>query len=240
MLQPFDNNNIEFTDNCLSYLRGDDPERNQVLFVEEGRINPVFDVKLKTMTVPEVSEEALLALINHQINNLGDRVMALEDADVHNRFLFHRISPRALVRNVLLLLTLAGFTYLACRVGLLGRHRIELGLASFGRLVQRQAPSGTVLEQREATQIASGNLRELARDRARQALAEAGFLASGGEPRFRCGWAERVSLRRKLARLTVLAGPAPARVRPAGLRQLERDAADLRTARERGTLQIVD
>ena len=50
MMLPEDNGNVEFTYNCLEWLRGDPvPGRNQVLFVEDGIINSHFEVPLKEM-----------------------------------------------------------------------------------------------------------------------------------------------------------------------------------------------
>ncbi len=50
MMLPEDNGNVEFTYNCLEWLRGDPMEgRTKVLFVEEGNINSHFEVPLKEM-----------------------------------------------------------------------------------------------------------------------------------------------------------------------------------------------
>lgn len=51
MMLPEDNSNVEFTYNCLEWLRGNAQDgRSQVLFVEEdGRINSKFNVPLKEM-----------------------------------------------------------------------------------------------------------------------------------------------------------------------------------------------
>ena len=62
MMLPSDNGNVEFTYNCLEWLRGDPKDgRNQVLFVEDGTINSRFEVPLK-----EVPDELLLNYLrNH-------------------------------------------------------------------------------------------------------------------------------------------------------------------------------
>jgi hypothetical protein len=50
MMLPEDNSNVEFTYNCLEWLRGNAKDgRSQVLFVEDGRVNSRFDVPLKEM-----------------------------------------------------------------------------------------------------------------------------------------------------------------------------------------------
>jgi hypothetical protein len=50
MMLPPDNGNVEFTYNCLEWLRGDAKEgRTKVLFVEDGKVNPRFNVPLKEM-----------------------------------------------------------------------------------------------------------------------------------------------------------------------------------------------
>jgi hypothetical protein len=50
MMLPEDNGNVEFTYNCLEWLRGDPTEgRTKVLFVVDGNINSFFQVPLREM-----------------------------------------------------------------------------------------------------------------------------------------------------------------------------------------------
>jgi hypothetical protein len=59
MMLPENNGNVEFTYNCLEWLRGSAKEgRSQVLFVEDGRINSRFEVPLKEM--PDVLMKRLI------------------------------------------------------------------------------------------------------------------------------------------------------------------------------------
>jgi hypothetical protein len=59
MMLPEDNGNVEFTYNCLEWLRGDPKQgRSKVLFVEDGNINSTFEVPLKEM--PDVLMKRLL------------------------------------------------------------------------------------------------------------------------------------------------------------------------------------
>jgi hypothetical protein len=61
MMLPQDNGNVEFTYNCLEWLRGEanDP-RTKVLFVEDGKINPRFNVPLK-----EIPDELVKRLLEY-------------------------------------------------------------------------------------------------------------------------------------------------------------------------------
>jgi hypothetical protein len=62
MMLPRDNGNVEFTYNCLEWLRGDaDNPRAKVLFVEDGQINPHFEVSIKEM--PDELVEHLLEIL---------------------------------------------------------------------------------------------------------------------------------------------------------------------------------
>jgi hypothetical protein len=59
MMLPEDNGNVEFTYNCLEWLRGHPTEgRSKVLFVEDGQINSHFEVPLKEM--PDVLMKRLI------------------------------------------------------------------------------------------------------------------------------------------------------------------------------------
>ena len=65
MMLPADNDNVEFTYNCLEWLRGDAKvKRTQVLFVEDGRINKKFEVPLKEMP-DELAAQVLQYLKQH-------------------------------------------------------------------------------------------------------------------------------------------------------------------------------
>jgi len=61
MMLPPDNGNVEFTYNCLEWLRGEaNNPRTRVLFVEEGKINARFKVPLK-----EIPDELVKRLLEY-------------------------------------------------------------------------------------------------------------------------------------------------------------------------------
>ena len=114
-----DKDNIEFTVNCLRYLQGEDRSRNQVLFLEEGRLNSNFKVPLKE--IPGLSDKAIRALLA----TLDDQLAALEEQDAYNRTIWDwlqqhgvtgdRLRNAGVIAGTILLLAYACFRLMRMR-----------------------------------------------------------------------------------------------------------------------------
>jgi hypothetical protein len=235
MMLPEDTGNVEFTSNCLEWLRGErDARRHQVLFVEDGAVRTDLDVPLKEVPgLPPGAERAIVAGV--------DRALAdLQEQNAFNRGLWEWLGPPAVfARRALAFGTLLLALYLLYRAGVRGRYRPELA-PLLARAVERHTPAATLLEQRGREAVGSGNLWEAARGVARAWVA-ALPAADARPPRVEAdgGWWRRRSLERRVRRMWKLAHAArPVRVSPRGLRRLLHDADLLRAALADGTLRL--
>ncbi|HJT77255.1 MAG TPA: DUF4350 domain-containing protein, partial [Gemmataceae bacterium] len=174
MLQP-DTDNIDFTYNCLEWLTHGEEARTRVLFVEEGEVNSAFDIPLKQVEVPLPPEEALVPMANQVLTEV-------EKENVFNKLVLDVVPFKALVAVVVLGLTTLLAVYGLYRL-IRSRHRVDLWAPLLERVLAKQKPAGSLLEQRHQAMLGQGNLWEPARALARAAFAEAGIDADAdGEP----------------------------------------------------------
>jgi hypothetical protein len=262
MILPRDTGNMEFTTNCLHWLRGGvtSPaelaraasrpgglqtvmgQRDKVLFSDDGHIHNTFNVPLKSTPValPPGSEPAVVAAVDQTLARL-------EDGDRLNEFLFDGLDslPWSLIRleqTALCLVTLALAVCILHRLFFRGRHRLDPAVPLLAREVARHLPAAPLLEQRRRAVLKAGNAWETARHLARQCFEAAGVPLSGALPRVRVtvagGWWQRWRLVRRFRRLWRMAcGDRPVRVPPAALPGLLRELEELRTALANGSIQ---
>lgn len=238
MMLPGDNGNVEFASNCMEWLRdGPSGPRRQVLFLEEGQINPTFEVPLVDRPLPELSDEELRALATR----INPALAHLEDRDLFNSLTWSvlerkRLTPQRVGRIGLMALTIALAVYLIYRVTSRGRQRPEQAPA-LRRALRRHEPAAPLAQMRLGSQLQQGSLWESGRQLAQAVFARAGLVsAAEGPPRVRAGggllWRWRV--RRRVRRLWRLAhGTRPRPISPRawprlleGLREVEQELAD--------------
>jgi hypothetical protein len=241
MLNPSDNQNVEFTFNCLDYLRGEgENRRGYVLLVDDGEICTDLDVPLQDVPgLPPGAERMILAAADKALGKL-------EEQNAFNRGLVDwltrhgdprrtRLVLRILVAGASLLL----LVWIAYRVGIRGRFRLDTTVPLLATAVVQQAPAGTLLEQRRDAALAGGNVWETARDLARQWAAGLPHTANGRPPRvaLRGSWWQRWTMHRRFQRLWKLAHRTePTPVSPRALRRLLVDLGHLEAARAAGAL----
>src|SRR5262249_243692 len=116
MMFPEDNGNVEFTSNCLEYLRGDptDP-RFRVLFIEDGAVTANFDVPVREVQ----DNEPLVKKLNGLARNVERVLPDVEEHDGFNRLLarFARdqlhLAPEGVWRWLLIAATVLAALYAA-------------------------------------------------------------------------------------------------------------------------------
>jgi hypothetical protein len=245
MMLPDDNNNVEFTYNCLNYLR-DEGKRKRVLFVEDGKVHDKFEVPLKSLKVPpgklleflwdnrnEITAKANPVLARAQRNNPQNEVVRDALADLGLR-------GERLGRFVALLLTAALVVYGIYRIGARARHSQDFAVPLLSQAVGSSLPAATLPEQRQQAQLRAGNLWSAAREVVRQWFAKVGVLPES-PPRVVVdgNWWVAWRVRRLVDRLWAIAyGNAPMKVSPAAYRRLLVDLEDLRESIEDGWVRI--
>lgn len=248
MMMPQDNGNVEFTYNCLDWLRSKPGgRRTKVLLVEDGKVRTDLDVPLKN--VPLDPQDVLGALYEHR-NELAAGVEKelgrLEGRNALNEGLLEFLSnlgfdPNDLERLALVVVSVLLVFYVGYRLLTRGRHRAEPGVLPLARAVAQHVPTAPLLEQRHRALVRGGNVWEAARGVARQWFAAAGAPAGEAEPRVvvEGGWWERWVMRRRVRRLWRLAyGPRPVRVSLRALRRLFGELEELSVAQANGALRL--
>jgi hypothetical protein len=252
MLAPHDNN-FEFAYNCVRWLRGQDPPRGKVLFVEEGQVRGDLNVPLRNIPLP-LAEIARLAFErrNELLAGAEQALVELEERDAFNRGLLdwledQGVSPLMLERAFLLAGTLVLLLYGSYLVTARARHRREPTLPALAQAVAEHARSHSqpVLAQRHQALVRGGNLWEAARELARQCFASPGLARGHTDPgrpprvQVRGGWWQRRLRHRQVLELWRLAhGTRPVRIRPAAFRRLAREAEELRAALADGSVRL--
>ncbi len=243
MLPRPDAGNLEFTSNCLEYLR--DPQgarRDRVLLLDEGQVNSNFDVPLTPVPEPSVpSLRALLATVDQ-------RLAHLEDQDAFNQTLVRELERRGINQNrlfyaVVILLTVLLLAYLVWRLMRAVGQRPEQDAPQLTEITA-ESPPGPLLEQRQREILKTGNLWENARQVARQMFLSAG-VAVPVDPRHAPpirtagGLWQRWRRQRQVRRLWRLAfDPRPIRVRPRQWPDLLAQLDQLRADLINGTVQV--
>jgi hypothetical protein len=251
MMLPTDNGNVEFTYNCLAYLRGTDPQRQKVLFVEEGTILKDFNIPLRNL--PLSFDDVLKHLWddpNGTMAKANQFLVQTEMEDIPNRAAFSflddkGITPRGLVWNLLILVSIAVTLYALSRVIARSRQWGESAVPLLADAVAEQSPEGALALQRQRTLLVSGNVWESARELARQWFARRDLTPPASGPReppeiiTTGGWRQRRKMRSRIGRLWRLAhNPHPVPVSADGLRSLMREVEELEAALADGSLRL--
>jgi hypothetical protein len=257
MMMPTDNNNVEFTYNCLNYLRTSAGEvrRTQVLFLEEGKVINSFNVPLKDVPgLPPGALNALLAKVADHLAELEEPRPELDGQNVFDHSIVswwwqHHVGPRHVITGAIVLLTLALLAYGCLRLVRAHGFRPEPTVPLAAEASAAVAPTAALLDQRQQALLQLGNLWESGRALARQVFASAGGvdeppgLSGGtGPPRImvRGGdWWQRWRRRRQVARLWRLAfAPTPVRISPGAWPALVAELEQLQVDLAHGVVQV--
>jgi hypothetical protein len=249
MMLPQDNGNVEFTYNCLDWLRGKaDGRRTKVLFVEDGRVRTDFDVPLKSVPIDPAQLPGLLyANRNELAVGVEQELVRLENRNAHNEGLMGFLSDRGLTPDLLeqyavVLFSVLLVGYAGYRLLSRGRHRAEPAVLPLVRAVALHVPAAPLLEQRRQALVRGGNVWEAARGLARQWFASAGGPSPPPRPPrvvVEGGRWEQWMMRRRVRRLWRLAyDPSPVRVSLRALRRLFGELEELSVALANGSLRL--
>ncbi len=235
MMLPSDNNNVEFTDNCLNYLSGEGRQRKRVLFVEDGLPRTDFDVPLKSLKLPVREVLGQLWANRQKVAVAIDKEIARREAnDEHNTRLLawlarRGLAPADLARVAVLVGSVLLLLYGAYRIVTRGRYRRDTAVPLMAQAVGMNLSAGALQEQRHQALLRAGNLYDSARQIARQWFGNGG-LPPGPLPRIvvQGGWWQRRRVRRLIERLWALAyGAAPVAVSAGAYKRLLADLEDL-------------
>jgi hypothetical protein len=250
MMLPTDNNNVEFTWNCVRWLTGEEKQRDRVLFVEDGRIQTKLEIPLKSAKLPiEEALKVLFAKRNEILLEVEKGVGRMEDNNFFNRKVVDFLDrsgwpPIRLLTPLAVVSTLVFLLYLVYRLGIRHRFRHDSSVPLLAPAVGRNLPVGPLLAQRTDALMQRGNLQEPAAFLARRWFARLGMETSQEqEPAFEAqgGWWQRRRLLGRLRWLWRLAsGRQPGRLSPPEIWRLQRELDELRTARERGAWRVAN
>jgi hypothetical protein len=249
MMLPPDNGNVEFTYNCLDWLRAKPNgwKRHKVLFVEDGRVRTDFNVPVKNVPINPAELPGLLyANRNELAAGVEQELARLENRNALDEGLLDFLSDQGLTadrleRIAVVVLSVLLVGYAGFRLLTRGRHRAEPAVLPLARAVALHVPTAPLLEQRHQALLRGGNVWEAARGLARQWFAAAGATPGQGPPRVAVegGWWERWALRRRVLRLWRLAyGPRPVRVSLRALRRLLGELEELSVSLANGSLRV--
>jgi hypothetical protein len=251
MMRPRDNNNVEFTANCMNYLRDGD-HRTKVLFVEDGAIQSNFEVSTKRKGSPDVLEKT-----NKVLEELDKKLGEAEESDAWNRKLMDFLTwlfdnegrhPSTALRRatiaVLIVATLMLLLYGCYRLGVASLFRREVGVPAVARAVRGQTPNASLIEQRHTNMLEAGNVGEAGRQLIRDAFEAAGVAAPAPyrEPAVKvpgAWWWRRRNWQQRVCRLWRLAfRERPRPLAPREVRPLLAELEELKAALKNGTVQI--
>jgi hypothetical protein len=248
MMLPTDNVNVEFTYNCLDWLRTKPGgRRSKVLLMEDGHVRTDLNVPLKNV---RINPEQLPGLLYEHRNELAagveQELARLEGRNALNRGLMGFLTEQGftvddLERLAVVLLSILLVGFVGFRLLTRGRHRAEPAVLPLVSAVAQHVPTAPLLEQRHRALLRGGNVWEAARGVARQWFAAAGAPAGEAAPRVvvEGGWWERWVMRRRVRRLWRLAyGPRPVRVSLRALRRLFGELEELSVAQANGALRF--
>jgi hypothetical protein len=168
MMQQVDNGNAEFANRCIKWLQGENGERKEVLFIENGEVK-TLDIELKRLPSPPPDMKLDLPQVVNQL---------LSSAEEENVFdlILNSLMPRDWNPST--------FRVLLFGIGFLAFSLIALGMARYKRLSgvpllsKAVAQSGSELalvEQRNVALLKSGNWSEAAQDLGRRFFEEVGI-----------------------------------------------------------------
>jgi hypothetical protein len=257
MLLQLDNGNLDFATRTADWLltAPDGKRRDQIIYYEEGVVRTDFDIPLKQQSPPPLPPpETMKDLVNDLLLGMEedgtfrrmeeeDRANGLVEDVIADLPLWERLTPeRKVWKFVLLAVTLLLGLYGFVRLGVF-RHRPDTSAPTLAALLEKHAPAGALLEQRQQALLRAGNLWEAARELARHLFVSAGLdpETAGAVPavEVRGNWWRRWRARRALAALWRLAHSGPVPVSRRRFARLAAQVKELQAALAAGTVRIL-
>jgi len=233
MMQLDDDSNMEFAFRCVNWLQGDNGERSELLFFENGQPKSL-DIQLKRLPALPPSMKLDMAQAVNQL---------LADAEEENIFdlILQGLMPKTWNLRTLRVLLLTGLLLSFGLVGLgLVRYRREAGQSLLTKAVAQAASASAVLEQRQEALLKSGNWWETARALSLRFFEDAGIRGSSlPASQVTGGLWQHWRSRRHLRALWKLAhSESPRRVSPRQYRALQRLVYQMKADLAHGSLRF--
>jgi len=247
MMLKSDNGNVDFTYNAIEWLKGDNKERNRVLFVSDGKIETRLDIPIREEPVSLLDVQAGL------IQDANEKLKEFEakqpwgNANAETVRTISRYTSRPELGGargfgfyrLLIVLGVLGVSF----YGLVRLRRAsfhpEPHVPLFAAAASRHAPSASALNQRYRHAVQEDNLGDYAHMLAQEWL---GAVHRGeGPPRVIVGggWWHRRSLRNLVGRIWRLAqADVPERMSQGEFRGFLADLERLRSALAGGDLRL--
>lgn len=230
MVWKFDNANLFFTRDCISWLQGEE-KKSRCLFIEDGIVRTEFE--LPTLDKDESELDFALKIMKFLEMRGNSIVSEAEERNLHNNWLLSMF-PRGL-RDVLRLVVIVGTCIVAVfgfMLLLRGRTAPDPARTLVTPALAALIPRGNVLRQRFDSLLGSDNIYESARQLVREFLAglDAEPDARGQPPQveIRDGYEDEPGLRRRIMRLWRIGyGTEPVRVAPSEWPTLGKDLKDV-------------
>jgi hypothetical protein len=236
MMLQSDDDNFDFTFNCLRWLTGPDGQRTRVAYLNEGRAVTDFDVPLDLRPeLPRPTAEVVDRLL-----------VGLEEDNVFNRLILRYVSRRQLLGGVAVVLTAVLFGFGFHRLAK-ARYQVEPAVPAPVADAAEVLPPDGLMDQRHQAMLREGRLWEAARDLARQALAGIGHdplaapagTAAPPAVTVQAGVRQARHLRVLVRRLWRIAhDPLPRKVSPRQYARLVGQAEQVRAAWQDGRLHL--
>jgi hypothetical protein len=247
MMLKQDTFNVDFAYNALDWLKGDNKERNRVLFVYDGQIETKLDVPIHENKISLLDAQAYLVNYANEAMKEIEAKKPWQGANQETRRAIGLAAARALFggqapwfgfdRLLILLGVLGAFFYGLSRL-LRGSFRAEPHVPLFATAASRHAPSPSALLQRYRHAIQEDNLGDYAHVLAQDWL---GTVYTGeGPPRLveGNGWHGR-SLHKLVGRIWRMAqADVPERMSQREFRNFLADLEHLRKALAAGALRL--
>lgn len=245
MMLPTDNQNVEFTYNAITWLRGDGRARTRALFVEEGRVQSRFDLPVRPGNIPaREALEILFAKRNEILVRAEEKLAEWEDDAVPDSKVIDWLSrqglpPRQLAHWAATIATGLLMLLMLGRLAVRYRFGHDTTAPALVTAVGGNFPTRPLAAQRALAMIRQDNVTEAAAGLVRAWFARQGIdVPPGGEaPAFRArgGWWARRRRARRLRQLWELAsGRSARRVGAPEVWKLQRELEALEAGRRRG------
>jgi hypothetical protein len=233
MMQLDDDSNMEFAIRCVNWLQGDNAERSELLFLENGQPKSL-DIQLKRLPALPPSMKLDMAQAVNQL---------LANAEEENIFdlILQGLMPKTWNLRTLRVLLLTGLLLSFGLVGLgLVRYRRDASQSLLTKAVAQAASASAVLEQRQEALLKSGNWWETARALSLRFFEDAGIRGSSlPASQVTGGLWQHWRSRRRLRGLWKLAhSESPRRVSPRQYRALQRLVYQMKADLAHGSLSF--
>ena len=259
MMLHSDNGNIDFASRCAEWMEtlpgGKAPSRTQVLFYEYGVVQTKFDIPLKSLPRPPLPPpDTLMALLDQTIVAMEEEgtFAQMEQDDVFNDTIESAMASLPLWKGAsgeakiwtlaIILFSILMGVYGFMRLGSF-RHRHDATAPLLANVLEKQAPAGSVLAERQEALLRDGNLWEAARDLVRRLFISSGANLDAGPAAplvvVRGSWWQRWRTQRRWRALWRQARSVrPRRVSPRRFARLVEQVRTLRPALTDGSVRF--